>query len=272
MNSKKILKIVKTIIINPKQIIKIINTDKEYKQDIAKKYGLTHGLPVIDILDLIPALDETISSYSFLSRTSQPIDIVLIKSLAKNYKKGRYLEIGTWRGESIANLASICKECVSISLSDSEMRKRHIDNKTIKLQRFFSKNIKNIKHIGHDSQSFDYSKLGKFDLIFIDGDHSYKCVKKDTENVFKVLKDDNSIIIWHDYGKSSERINWPVLAGILDGCEKKEIKNLYHISNTLCALYIKKKFRTYTLNPPAIPNKYFTVTIKAHSIKDTNRK
>jgi len=40
-------------------------------------------------------------------------------------------------------------------------------------------------------------KLGPYDLIFIDGDHSYEVVKKDFEN-YKTLINDNGVIALHD--------------------------------------------------------------------------
>lgn len=132
----------------------------------------------------------------------------------------------------------------------------------------FSKNLSNIKHIKHNSQTFDFSSIGKFDLIFIDGDHSYEGVKKDTENVFKVLKNDNSIIVWHDYSNlTGNTINWGIFAGILDGCPKEMVKNLYHISNTMCAIYINKKLSGSKI-PSQIPNKTFTIDIDSKKIID----
>ena len=66
--------------------------------------------------------------------------------------------------------------------------------------------------------TFDFADYyGKYDMVFIDGDHHYDSVKKDTETAFKLLKDNRSIIVWHDYGLDPETIRWDVLAAILDG-------------------------------------------------------
>jgi phosphoribulokinase len=40
----------------------------------------------------------------------------------------------------------------------------------------------------------------KIDLFFIDGAHSYPCVKSDTENALKCMKR-GGLLIWHDYGR-----------------------------------------------------------------------
>jgi hypothetical protein len=40
--------------------------------------------------------------------------------------------------------------------------------------------------------------LQKADLCFIDGGHSYECIKADTETAFKILSP-NGVIVWDDY-------------------------------------------------------------------------
>ena len=40
-----------------------------------------------------------------------------------------------------------------------------------------------------------------FDLIFIDGGHTYSCIKNDTEKALEMIKQ-NGIILWHDYASN----------------------------------------------------------------------
>src|SRR5436190_12963199 len=77
-----------------------------HRSEVIKKYNLPKGLPVIDIADLLGPVDEKIAPVSFLEGTSSPMDMVLLKGLAKRFPSGAYFEIGTWRGESVANIAS----------------------------------------------------------------------------------------------------------------------------------------------------------------------
>lgn len=246
---------------DPRCLVKVFDEETEKKDYVITRYGYEYGLPTIDLLDLFSNFEETVEPYSVLDGTSLPIDLALLKALARKYDHCRYLEIGTWRGESVANVAGIADECVSIDLPEEEMRQLGRSNKFIANIRFFSKSFKNIRCINHDSHTFDFLTLGKFDLIFIDGDHSYESVKIDTQNAFKSLRDSNSVIVWHDYGFSPEKIRWSVLAGILDGCPEEERNNLYHISNTLCAIYINGKFKTTFVTFPQTPNKSFTIKI-----------
>tara|TARA_B110001454_G_scaffold179443_1_gene172680 strand:+ start:612 stop:1421 length:810 start_codon:yes stop_codon:yes gene_type:complete len=260
---KKFLQIVKIIIKNPRVLGYVYAYNDPQKNYVVKHYGLKNGLPTIDFLDILPEFKETITHYTALSHGSMISDYALLKGLARKFKECRYLEIGTWFGESIVNVASIAKECISLSLSDKELQQHGATKEEISIQGIFLKNLSNVRHIKHNSQTFDFSSIGKFDLIFIDGDHSYEGVKKDTENAFRILKNDNSIIIWHDYSNlTGNTILWRVFAGILDGCPKEKLQNLYHISNTMCAIYINKKLIGIDI-PSQIPNKTFTINISS---------
>ena len=106
----------------------------------------------------------------------------------------------------------------------------------------------------------------KFDLLFIDGDHHYESVKNDTANAFKLLKNENAIIVWHDYGNNPNDIRWDVFRGILDGTPPEEQKYLYRVSNTLCAIYTRQQI---TAEYPAVnptPKKSFSINVKSTHI------
>jgi predicted O-methyltransferase YrrM len=196
-----------------------------------------------------------------------PSDLALLKQLAGTFPECAYLEIGTWRGESVANVAGIAKECVTINLPDEEMHKRGLPEKYIQLHRFFSTHLPNVMHVQHHSSTFDFSTLDKkFDLIFVDGDHHYDQVRTDTENVFKLLRNENSVIVWHDYAFDPEHVRYEVLAGILDGCPAESRKNLVHVSNTLCALFTRKKYPAQFFVPYSRPGNVFELTITGKKI------
>jgi len=262
----KFLQILKIIINNPSVLGYLWEHDNPSKKYVIKHHGLKNGLLTVDFLDILPGFQDIITPFTSLAHGSTPVDYALLKGLARKYNDCRYLEIGTWMGESIANVASVAKECLSISESEDELKKKGAQKEEIAVQRFFSKKLTNIKHIFHDSKNFDFSSIGKFDLIFIDADHSYKAVKNDTENSFKVLRDENSIIVWHDYSNlTGEAINWGVFAGILDGCPKDKRDCLYHVSNTMCAIYSKKKLKTMQ-NTSQIPNKVFSIDLSTKKL------
>ncbi len=261
----KLIKALSLIVKQPSLLNKIINDADVNKEEVINKYSLPEGLKTVDITDLVTELNETVSPYSSVDGGSTPIDLALLKGLARNLKDCNYLEIGTWMGESVSNLANVAKYCVTLNLPDEQMLKMGENKKYVDLHRFYSKNLQNVNHIQANSQTFDFSSLQqKFDLIFIDGDHHYESIKNDTENAFKLLKDDTSIIVWHDYGNNPSNVRWDVLKGILDGTPAEKRKNLYRVSNTLCAIYITKEIKCIGNQVFSFPNKYFSISVKAN--------
>jgi hypothetical protein len=233
-----------------------------YKKHLLKKYN-KERLTTINIQDIIGNADPYLSTYSFLPGTSMITDIILLKALAKRFSKCSYLEIGTWRGESLVNVAEVAAECFSISLSDDEIKSFGYPDSVSKVSDFFIRDFQKIKLIKHNSQTFDFkSMFKKFDLIFIDGDHSYNGVLNDTRNAFKLLKDENSILMWHDYGFTPEDVHYGVFSAILDGLPASEHSNIYHVSNTLSAIYCKGKFISKFISPNEKPDKVFSVKLK----------
>ena len=85
--------------------------------------------------------------------------------------------------------------------------------------------------------------------------------------MFNLRKNSSSIIVWHDYGFTTETIRYSVLAAILDGIPQSLHRNLYHVSNTMCAVYMEDmQYETYLTNFPSFPNKKFTVTVRADKL------
>ena len=238
------------------------------KNRVINRYGLALGLPEISLLDIMDPFNEQVEWYSYLGGASRAIDIALLMALARRYENCRYLEIGTFRGESIANVAKIASTCFSISLSEQEMRQKNLPAKFIDQHFMFCQDKKNIHVIRHNSQTFDFSYFTEpFDLIFIDGDHTYQGIKKDTENVFSLLKDDDSVLVWHDYTLSLDTIRWTTLAAILDGSREEHRSHLYHVKNTMCAVFMKQMMQAKLEGRFSSPDKLFSVNIAAESLR-----
>ena len=129
---KIILRILETILSNPLAITRVLDDDSYYKNRGYQK------LPTIDLLTLIPDFSETVNPVSMLSNGSSIMDYALLRALARMYSPCRYLEIGTWRGESIANVSPIAEECYSIDLpkEDVNIREDRLDNIHFFFKRF----------------------------------------------------------------------------------------------------------------------------------------
>lgn len=233
---------------------------QDHKESIKQKFSINQ-LPSIPF-NTISSDVVNLESYTFLSGNSLLTDIALIVALVKEKPNASFLEIGSFRGETMVNVAKHAKECVALTLGKEEMKAMGLGQNFIDSQGLFYKDLPNVKTIFHNSLTFDFSQFKDgFDVIFVDGDHSYGAVKKDTINAFKVLKDENSVIVWHDYGYNPEEVRYDVFAGIMEGTPPDKRKFLYHVANTMCAVYIPKHFDTYQTEFAQIPKTLFDVTI-----------
>lgn len=254
-----------------KNPLKVINngilslSEKEFQDQLIKTYKKDQ-LPTIDIIDLFSDFEEELTTYSFLEGTSLLTDLILLKKFAEKFEDCNYLEVGSWRGESLANIAPNTKHCTTINLSSEEMKNMKFSKEFIEAHGYFSKKVNNLTEVLQNTHTYDFTQLkDKFDLIFIDGDHSFEGVLNDTRKTFDLRRDRSSIIVWHDYGYSPERVRYSTLKAILDGIPKQFHHNLYHISNTLCAVYMEDcEFTTTLTKFPSEPTKIFSVKVKWH--------
>lgn len=264
---KVLYKLARKIIKKPSSIFLILKDETEFENTLKKKYGIVE-FPTIDIDFLFNSEPIEITDYTFLEGGSMITDLVLLKKLAAQFPACNYLEIGSWRGESIVNVADAPNTtCTSINLSPEQIIAMGLPEKYANEHGCLIRGRENIKTIYANSQIFDFSSLDqKFDLIFVDGDHKYDAVKSDTINVFKLLKDENSILIWHDYGYDPVTPRFSVIQAILDGLPAIEHQNLYHVSNTMCALYSKKDLTSYIQRKSDLPSKTFNIKIEIKNI------
>lgn len=251
----------------PSLINLITESDDRWNDYLSKKHPTKTKLKIIDIDELLPNFNKKLNTFSFLGGGSLPTDLLLLKGLCASMPNCDYFEIGTWRGESVANVAEVCHECYTLNLSEKEIIQLGLPKKYAELHGFFSKKIKNITHLLGNSRTYNLKALNKkFDVIFIDGNHKYDFVKSDTKLVFEHLVKENSMVVWHDYAYNPEMVRSEILAGILDGIPETQKNHLYHVSNTMCAIYTHKKIKTTIPDFPVKPNKIFEISLKSKKI------
>ena len=181
---------------------------------------------------------------TFMPGGSGILDYAFINAFVKKYHCKTYLEIGTYIGESINILTDYCERLYSITAPCQEKysmaswcRNRNLPDYSERL----AQNDK-IIHFYTDSKEFDYMKIkDEIDLYFIDGDHSYEGVYADTKNVFKI-KNENAIVVWHDFRDDVFRYNMEVVNGVKDALGEK-FENVYVTNGNLCGIYIPDKYR-----------------------------
>jgi predicted O-methyltransferase YrrM len=256
---RKSLRALSMIVRKPYLLNLILEENDQWYKYLNKKHPGFDCLPKISLTDLFGPLDETISPFTFLDGGSLPTDLALLKGLARQIEHCNYFEIGTWRGESVANISPIASDCYTMDLPDDEKRMMGMNEEYIHQHAVLSAHLSNVNHLKANSLRFDFSSLGqKFDLVFIDGDHHYKGVLNDTLKVVSHLIHEHSIIVWHDYAFNPEKVRYEVFAAILDGLPTEYHQRLFHVANTMCAVFLP--------NPVTISNKpltAFEVTIKS---------
>lgn len=247
---------------DPMRATRLFNEEEYWRDHVSEEYGMERGLPTVDMLDLFGSFQETVDPFSYLEGTCTTMDLALLKLLARRLDSCKYFEIGTWRGESAANVADVAENCVSLDLPESELRRRGRSDAFVNNQAHYSRNLRNVDHLRYDSRKFDWTEYERqFNLVFVDGDHTYEGVRTDTRSAFRLLRDDQSVIVWHDYGLSPETVRWTVLAAILDGCPAELRSSLYHVSNTLCAAFLHDEVQSEFQDFPQTPRRKFVVRI-----------
>lgn len=260
---KKIFKALVAVIRKPWLIYAVLEVKDEWKEYVIKKFGTNPELVTISFSSLCGEKPEAVEPYAFLEGGSLPTDISLLKTLAKNIPACRFFEIGTWRGESVANVAAVSKECVTINLSGEDIIAMGGSREYADAHFFFSRGLPNVTHIEQSSKQLDFESFDKkFDLVFIDGDHHYDMIKHDTKKVIDHLVHSDSIIVWHDYALNPENVRYEVLAGILESIPADKHKFLYHVSNTMCAVYYPHELAGVKMKYPHTPSGFFRVDLQ----------
>jgi predicted O-methyltransferase YrrM len=259
--SKKFLSFIGAILQQP-NLINIILTNNAIQQKIFKqKYTNFVALPQIEIKDLQEKDPATIESF-LLDGSSLITDLQLLVTIAGRKKVNSYFEIGTWRGESVYNVAKEIDDCTTMNLSEKEMKEMGWSPKYAEQHGILSKKNSKILHLDGNTKNFDFGDLNKkYDLIFIDGDHTYDMVLNDTKKVFQHLMHENSIVVWHDYAFNPQKIRYEVFQAILDGVGKENHEFLYHPKNTMCAVFMKGKLETTKFDEMEVPEKIFSVSL-----------
>lgn len=264
MNAKinKILSFIRIILKKPSLINIILDSPLVAEERFKKLYPNFTSLPQIDVEEIGEEIPESIHTF-ILDGGSLITDLQLLSAIAARQDVQSYLEIGTWRGESVYNVSKYIDDCITINLSSADMKTMGWNPEYAEQHGILSSKNPKILHIGANTKTFDFTSLHqKFDLIFIDGDHSYEMVFNDTQKVFQHLLHENSVVMWHDYAYSPQKIRYEVFQAILDGVGSEHHSHLYHPKNTLCAVFTKKKLKSSTFDTMKFPEKLFTVNIK----------
>jgi hypothetical protein len=113
--------------------------------------------------------------------------------------KGKsFFEFGTFDGQTTAMISKYADIVYTIDLDNYDELINQEDNAKnyVKVETghaYMESGSKNIIQLYGDSTKYDFSKINKiFDLVFIDGGHTYECCSADLKNTHEYLIDKDS--------------------------------------------------------------------------------
>lgn len=161
----------------------------------------------------------------------------MIVHYSKEFNSPRILEIGIFKGEFFDFIVDNCNPCAidGVDLFEGIVGSGDVDGNNFTYcniaDAYVELNNKYIdkSHINlHKTSSHDFLDRiddNYYDIIYIDGDHSYNGVKSDLEDSYKKIRP-GGYIMGHDYEMNMERgrtyYEFGVKKAVTEFCEKYE--------------------------------------------------
>ena len=258
-NSKIKIKRVTNIHILPTMLRGLLRNGLRSPHDL--RYGLIKNCfteirlfssPNIKNIELssIKGIEKARVSGGVVKRAIGPIfDSFVLCALSQVLDCKDIFEIGTYLGESAWLLAHNKPDARVYSLDFPDVGvakkakleftdKNYLQEKRRGTRYLDTPEQSRIIQLYGDSAIFDFwAYYNRMDLVFIDASHSYSYVKSDSENAFKMLSR-NGTIVWDDYTYYSG------IYGYLNEIAPKLDRAIMHIQGTRLALYSKKDLLT----------------------------
>jgi len=171
-------------------------------------------------------LDEFCSEHKAIKlpnkRFVEGSEISIIEGLIRKYNVKTVLEIGINTGETAKSILDVCPHLTKydgIEITEEATSKMpdHQQNERIWAGKKVGSEVEKDKKVQifmSENGTKDFARDKEYDLVFIDGDHSFDWVQHDT----KLAQDLKAkIIVWHDYGteegvtKFIDQIDIPVV-------------------------------------------------------------
>jgi len=162
----------------------------------------------------------------------------VINELIEKHDVKSFIEIGVLRGENASHILKKNPQLHYIGVDpyvggEDGVEYDHTNNmsEAIKIFRLYD-NAVLLRHYSTELASMLASNVTRYDMIFIDGDHSYKAVKQDIQ-YWKPLVKPGGILAGHDYSKH------PSKAGVIKAVNEKIPEDKLNLSDDNVWYYIK---------------------------------
>lgn len=205
-------------------------------------FELSSPLPVLPRSLLAGVSDEPIalpSPVNLAAGNQDSLGLQYLVLLARLVEARRILEIGTYNGLTAltlaVNLPAATIETLDLppavvprlKLSRDDAAHTSSFDRRFYVGTPYEKRI--VQHLG-DSATFDFASLGgSFDLVYVDGAHTYDYVANDTRAAFSLIAP-GGVVVWDDYWR---RI--PDVARFLHGVRDRSI---HRIRGTRLAVWL----------------------------------
>jgi predicted O-methyltransferase YrrM len=130
-------------------------------------------------------------------------DLQVILGFVNFFQPRRYVEFGLNEGQTARSILAVSPSVLLYTGIDvqNDFKTRDTDQQTEvpKEAGAFIKYDSRVRMLitEHGSAYLTPQEIGEADMVFIDGDHSYEGVKKDSELARSIVK--KGVIMWHDY-------------------------------------------------------------------------
>ena len=175
---------------------------------------------------------------------------------------GKILEIGTFNGETARILSALfpSSQILTLDLPFSEIKKTKMYQYETKNSQLILKRNENLKLLSNvkflEKNSLQLINAAtSFDLIWIDGDHSYPVAAIDIANAVRILNPDGIAIC--------DDVYMDAIEGQIDGRSKASIETLKSLNNAGLISYklVRKRIGGY-FNFPSFNKKYLGILKK----------
>ena len=196
-------------------------------------------LPAQSLSELFPGVDSTLVTTP-VSELYRPRDMVVplpelltLAGICRYLKPRRIFEIGTYTGSSTLVMAINSPHDTEIFTLDLEPSEKI--GSAFRKTSYSSK----IRELYGNSLEFDYTPYAQsMDLVLVDANHSYECVRSDTEKAFELLRS-GGVIVWDDYRWLDVHSECAGVTLFLN--EFQATRPLFSISGTRFAIYVDNR-------------------------------
>lgn len=195
-------------------------------------------LPSRALNELFPGI-ESILVTAPVSELYRPRDMVVplaelltLAAICRHRRPRRIFEIGTYTGSSALVMA--------INVSETEIFTLDLEpSETVGSAYRNTEHSSKIRQLYGNSLTFDYAPfLGGVDLVLVDANHTYDCVKSDTESAFELLRP-GGVIVWDDYRWLECHAECSGVTLFLNELQKR--RSIFSIKGTRFAIYVDRE-------------------------------